>query len=128
MHFLLGLFLVSAVPEAAESPESKSRNEKDELELWEFAAQKIRPGDRWIKVRIDIDEKGRPLKCGVIASNIRSKERRFWICLAVQKQWVTKPILKDGVPVATSVERTIVEPGRSTVEEWRKARKQSRTD
>lgn len=124
MNLLLGLLLLATAPASAAPEEAKGASrEPGSLEPWQNVDE-IRPGDRWMKIRMDVDKKGRPLKCRVLSSNIRSSEQRFWMCNAMMSQWQVRPVMKDGVPIATSVERMMIMPGRATSEEWRKAKKQ----
>ncbi len=76
------------------------------------AETSIGPNDQWIRAAIDIDKKGYPTKCRVIESNIRNSERRFWFCNAMMRDWHAAPILKDGVPVASTVTRRMVLHGK----------------
>jgi hypothetical protein len=68
----------------------------------------ILPGDQWARLRLDVDKKGRPTRCGIIATNIRNKERRFWACQAFMSDWHIEPIMKDGVAVPGTVTRMFV--------------------
>jgi hypothetical protein len=64
---------------------------------WEV--RKPQPGDQWTWVYLLIDQKGRAKDCRIGDGNIRNKDTRGMICLSFQKNWYTKPILKDGKPI-----------------------------
>jgi hypothetical protein len=64
---------------------------------WE--SREILPGDQWVWVYLLIDKRGRATDCRIGEGNIRDKDRRGIICMSFQKNWYTKPILKDGQPI-----------------------------
>jgi hypothetical protein len=114
--------LIAGAPASAEEP--KSFKEPGALEPWQEGD--IQPGDRWMKMRIDVNERGLPVKCSVIESNIGRKDTRFWLCNAMMSQWRTEPIMKDGVAAKASVERMFLIPGRTRARSWEKARKEAK--
>ena len=57
------------------------------------------PGDQWAWVYLQIDKRGRATDCRIGEGNIRDKDKRGIICMSFQKNWYTKPIVKDGKPV-----------------------------
>ena len=72
----------------------------------------ILPGDQWAVMRINVDERGQPTRCGIAKTNIRSKETRYWMCQAMLSDWHIEPIMRDGVAVPGTVTRRVVMPGR----------------
>lgn len=69
------------------------------------------PGDQWAWVYLLIDKKGRATDCRIGEGNVRDKDSRGIICMSFQKNWYTKPILKDGKPVEGWFKRYFVIKG-----------------
>ena len=53
-----------------------------ELYPWQRTGDGLRPGDQWVRVRLDVDADGKPRKCAVLKSNVDS-ERRLFMCNAL---------------------------------------------
>ncbi len=74
----------------------------------------LRADDQYARIRLDVDAHGYPTKCVITSTNIRDPEMRLRICLGFTNEVRVTPILKDGRPVAGSVERMYVRPGPTT--------------
>ena len=101
------VLLLIAAPALAEEPSAK--REPGVSEPWQ-EGMPLMSGDRWARLRIDIDAKGRPLKCRVAASNL-SDSMRFYACRAFLRDWHTEPLTRDGVAVPGTVTRMLMMPG-----------------
>jgi hypothetical protein len=120
MSMLLALAAAAAL--LAEEPAKQPAKEPGALEPWQKDLP-LMSGDRWARLRIDIDERGRPLKCRIAETNL-SDNMRFWACQAFLKDWHTEPLTRDGAPVAGTVERFLIMPGRARREAEKKARRE----
>ena len=78
-------------------------------------------GDQYAEVYIDIDERGRPLKCYIGKTNI-PRDDRFWTCKAYLDDWRTDPVMKDGKAVRGTVRRDVILTG----DEHNKANREGR--
>jgi hypothetical protein len=113
------LLLLAAVPVSAAEPAPKC--EAGALEPWQ-EGMPLMSGDRWARLRIDVDSKGRPLKCRIAATNL-SESLRFYACRAFLRDWRTEPLIRNGVAVPGTVERTLMLPGPTRRRLEAKARK-----
>jgi hypothetical protein len=113
------LLLLAAAPASAEAP--AARREPGALEPWQ-EGMPLMSGDRWARLRIEVDAKGRPLKCRVAASNL-SESLRFYACQAFLRDWRTEPLIRNGVAVPGTVVRTLMMPGPTRRRLEEKARK-----
>lgn len=68
----------------------------------------LRPGDQWADIQMKVDKKGQPSDCGVTKTNIKDKEKIFWICHAMMRDWHIQPIVENGVPVPGTVTRHFI--------------------
>lgn len=91
-------------------------------ESWQPPAD-LDPASQWARVAIKIDKRGRPLDCRIVASNVRSKDLRFRMCLGIMKGWKTDPVLENGEPVETTLMETMIIPSRQAREAWSKQQK-----
>ena len=105
--WICALSLLVAAPAVAEAPAPKK--EPGTSEPWQ-EGMPLMSGDRWARLRIDIDARGRPLKCRIAVTNL-SESMRFYACRAFLRDWHTEPLMKDGVAVPGTVERTLMMPG-----------------
>ena len=80
------------------------------------------PGDFWADLLIDLDAKGRPIRCRIAAGNLKN-ELGFWFCNAMMKDGQYEPILKDGVAVPGTVKRHMTMPGKRHRDADKAARK-----
>jgi hypothetical protein len=71
------------------------------------AAEQPKPGQRWARLRIDVDSKGRPLRCRIAETNLY-RSTRFWACQGYMKNWRTLRLSDSGRP--TTVERMYIVP------------------
>ncbi len=69
------------------------------------------PGDFWADMLIDLDAKGKPLRCRIAKGNLKN-ELGFWFCNALMKDGLYEPILRDGVAVPGTVKRHMRMPGK----------------
>jgi len=123
MFEIMLAFSLAAAPAAPEPPRPR---DPENYEPW-MAEQQIRPGDRWARVRLDLDSRGRVLRCRVAASNERNSERRFWMCNAFMGgAFQTAPVMRDGVAVPGTVERFVVLPGRNSRDIYERERRRER--
>ena len=106
---------------AAAAPEPSAKREPGAPEPWQ-EGMPLMSGDRWARLRIDIDSRGRPLKCRIAASNL-SDSMRFYACQAFLRDWRTEPLTRNGVAVPGTVERTLMLPGPTRRRLEAKARK-----
>lgn len=113
------LLMVTAASTPAAEPAPK--REPGALEPWQ-EGMPLMSGDRWARLRIDVDAKGRPLKCRIAATNL-SESMRFYACQAFLRDWHTEPLMRNGVAVAGTVERTLMMPGPARRRLEEKARK-----
>lgn len=117
---------LAAAPATPATPETPRPRDPQNYEPW-LADQELRPGDRWYRMVIDIDRHGRATRCRIRASNDRSRDRRFWTCRAfLNGAFETAPIMRDGVAVAGTIERTVVMPGRNSVDIYERERRNRR--
>ena len=115
--FVLALFV--AVPALAQTPAPKK--EPGASEPWQ-QGMPLMSGDRWARLLIDVDSRGRPLKCRIAATNL-SDSMRFYACRAMLRDWRIEPIVRNGVAVPGTVERTLMMPGPARRRLEAKARK-----
>lgn len=80
------------------------------------------PGDQYAHIYIDVDEKGRPVKCSMGKTNI-PRDDRFWVCKAFMDDWHVPPAMRDGNPVRSVVERDVTMVGDKHIKADRDARK-----
>lgn len=113
------LLLLAAAPAPAAEPAAK--REPGALEPWQ-EGMPLMSGDRWARLRIDVDARGRPLKCRIAATNL-SESMRFYACRAFLRDWRTDPLTRNGVAVPGTVERTLMLPGPTRRRLEAKARK-----
>jgi hypothetical protein len=59
-------------------------------------------------VRLEVDKRGYPTRCGILRSDIRDSEMRFWVCHAFIEDWHIEPLIKDGKAVPQVVTRHFV--------------------
>ncbi|TGX52564.1 hypothetical protein E5A73_12970 [Sphingomonas gei] len=69
------------------------------------------PGDFWADMLIDLDAKGKPLRCRIAKGNLKN-ELGFWFCNAMMKDGEYEPVLQDGVAVTGTVKRQMRMPGK----------------
>jgi hypothetical protein len=112
------LALLIATAAAAEPP---AKREPGASEPWQ-EGMPLMSGDRWARLRIDVDGRGRPLKCRIAATNL-SEGLRFYACQAFLRDWHTEPLTRNGVAVPGTVERTLMMPGPARRRLEAKARK-----
>lgn len=126
---LLPALLLAAVPAAAQ--DSAQPRDPENYEPW-LAEHDIQPGDRWARVQLDLDERGRPLECRIAETNIprrRNNNMRFWVCQAFMGgAYETSPVMRDGVAVPGTVERVFVMPGRNSRDDRERSRRQYRRE
>jgi hypothetical protein len=79
-------------------------------------------GDRWARLLIEIDSRGRPLKCRIAATNL-SESMRFYACRAMLRDWRVEPLTRNGVAVPGTMQRTLMMPGPARRRLEEKARK-----
>src|ERR1700739_3836873 len=63
----------------------------------------MRPGDHWADIQMKVDKKGQPTDYLVTKTDIRDKEKVFWLCHAIMRDWHIQPIVENGVPVPGTV-------------------------
>jgi len=80
------------------------------------------PGDFWADMLIDLDAKGKPLRCRIAKSNLKN-ELGFWFCNALMKDGAYEPVMQDGVAVPGTVRRHMRMPGKRHREADEAARK-----
>lgn len=119
MRLTLSVLLLAAASAPAAEPSPK--REPGALEPWQ-EGMPLMSGDRWARLRIDVDAKGRPLKCRIAATNL-SDSLRFYACQAFLRDWHTEPLTRNGVAVPGTVERTLMMPGPTRRRLEAKARK-----
>lgn len=68
----------------------------------------MRHGDHWADIQMKVDKKGQPTDCLVTKTDIRDKEKIFWLCHAMLRDWHIQPIVENGVAVAGTVTRHMV--------------------
>ena len=112
------LIVTAAAAPAAEPP---AKREPGAAEPWQ-EGMPLMSGDRWARLRIDVDSRGRPLKCRIAATNL-SDSMRFYACQAFLRDWRTDPLTRNGVAVPGTVERTLMMPGPTRRRLGAKARK-----
>lgn len=127
---ILPLALLLAVsPLAAQQPAHTPDNPRDpeNYEPW-LAEQGILPGDKWARVRLDLDARGRPLRCRIAATNIRNRTQRFYFCNAFMGgAFQTEPVRDaNGAAVPGTIERVLVMPGRNSRDAHERARREQR--
>ena len=88
---LLLLAALSAAPIPAQEP----------------SAHAPKPGERWALLRIDVDAKGRPVRCRIKETNLY-RSSRFWACHGYMKNWRTQRLTDAGRP--TTVEQMYIVP------------------
>lgn len=113
------LALFAAAPALAQTPAPKK--EPGAPEPWQ-QGMPLMSGDRWARLLIDVDSRGRPLKCRIAATNL-SDSMRFYACRAMLRDWRVEPIVRNGVAVPGTVERTLMMPGPARRRLEAKARK-----
>jgi len=113
------LALLAAASASAQSPATPK--EPGASEPWQ-QGMPLMSGDRWARLLIDVDAKGRPLKCRIAATNL-SDSMRFYACRAMLRDWRVQPIVRNGVAVPGTVERTLMMPGPARRRLEAKARK-----
>jgi hypothetical protein len=91
--------------------------------LYPWQTSERMQGDQWATLSIDIDTKGRPLNCRIIAGYIKDDELGHWFCNAVTRDGRFDPVVKDGQPVAGTVTRTMTLRGRRHTSQDDAARK-----
>lgn len=124
MRFVLPALLLLLAPAYATAAGPAPKREPGALEPWQ-EGMPLMSGDRWARLRIDVDAKGRPLKCRIAASNL-SDSMRFYACRAMLRDWRIEPLTRDGVAVPGTVERTLMLPGPARRRLEAKARKRWR--
>jgi hypothetical protein len=108
MRLVLSAWLLLAVaPALAQAP--APNKEPGALEPWQ-EGMPLMSGDRWARLLIDVDSRGRPLKCRIAATNL-SDSMRFYACQAMLRDWRVEPLIKHGVAVPGTVQRTLMMPG-----------------
>lgn len=85
--------------------------------------EEIVPGDQYATIFIDVDAKGRSTNCRVGANNLPDSETRFWVCRAMMSEGQIVAEVRNGVPVASTVTRSMVMRGRQYEREDDAARK-----
>ncbi|HEX8257893.1 MAG TPA: hypothetical protein VF589_09675 [Allosphingosinicella sp.] len=121
----LALLATSSAGLASQAGDKKPFEEPGAREEWQ-EDQPLRPGDKWIRVRMYVDKAGKPTKCRTIKSNIRSDSLRFQVCQAMMRDWHIEPVIENGVAVETSVERMMIMPGPATRAAEEAARKRAK--
>ena len=119
---------LAAAASPAFAQEAERPRDPQNYEPW-LAEQQVRPGDKWARVQLDLDARGRPLRCRIVASNIRRGQNnmRFYVCNAFMGGgFETAPVMRDGVAVPGTIERFIVIPGRNSRDEYQRARREHR--
>ena len=106
--------------------EPSPKREPGALEPWQ-EGMPLMSGDRWARLHIDVDARGRPLKCRIAATNL-SESMRFYACQAFLRDWRTEPLTRNGVAVPGTVERTLMLPGPARRRLEEKARKRWRAE
>ncbi len=79
-------------------------------------------GDLYAEIFINVDERGKPLKCSIGKTNIPGDDR-FFACKAFLDDWHTDPIIRDGIAVRGTVERYLTMAGGKHEKANRDARK-----
>lgn len=79
-------------------------------------------GDRWADVSIDIDARGRPLRCRMGKNNLES-DMGFWVCRSMMSNAKFEQVKKDGVLVGNTVKSSFLLIGRKHREADEVARK-----
>jgi hypothetical protein len=107
-----------AVPAAAQDlcPVLKPGN------FYPWQATERMPGDFWADLLIDLDAKGKPIRCRIAAGNLKH-ELGFWFCNTMLKDGVYEPIVRDGVAVPGTVKRHMTMPGKRRRDADKAARK-----
>jgi hypothetical protein len=113
------LLLVAAAPAMAQG--RAAPKEPGASEPWQ-QGMPLMSGDRWARLLIDVDAKGRPLKCRIAATNL-SDSLRFYACQAMLRDWHIEPLTRNGLAVPRTVERTLMMPGPTRRRLEQKARK-----
>ena len=75
---------------------------------WSANIPRIMSGDLWAWVYLDLDKKGRPLRCYIGQTNISGDETRANLCRSFVSGWKATPLMKDGVPVAGTTRRQVI--------------------
>ncbi|QAY79603.1 hypothetical protein [Sphingosinicella sp. BN140058] len=68
----------------------------------------LHPGDQWADMVLDINKRGRVTRCRMGANNIRSSDRRWYVCNSFLKGWFTDPVMKDGKPIDGVIRRRFI--------------------
>jgi hypothetical protein len=106
---LIAAALLTLIPASAPAAEPSPKREAGALEPWQ-EGMPLMSGDRWARLHIDVDARGRPLKCRIAATNL-SESMRFYACQAFLRDWRTEPLTRNGIAVPGTVERTLMLPG-----------------
>jgi len=126
MIYLIFATMLAAAAEPAAGGERAEPRDPQNYTPW-LAEQEIRPGDRWARVRLDIDARGRPTRCRIAETNVRRGDLRFYMCNAFMGgAFVTEPAMENGVAVPGTIERLVVLPGRNSRREHERARREHR--
>lgn len=121
MRMILSALVLLTLSVSASAAQPPAKREPGALEPWQ-EGMPLMSGDRWARLRIDVDSRGRPLKCRIAATNL-SESLRFYACRAFLRDWHTEPLMRDGVAVPGTVERTLMMPGPARRRLEAKARK-----
>jgi len=117
LRFLPAVALVLSGPAlAATCPE----REPGATYPWQIQDQL--PGDQYAHLYIEVDEKGHPIKCSFGKSNI-PRDDRFWVCKAYMDDWHVPPVMRNGKPVRSVIERDLTLIGDKHAKANRDARK-----
>ena len=79
----------------------------DPGDLYPWQSRERMSGDQWADMLIDIDPSGKPTGCRVRKSNV-SRDMHFFMCRALTAQGEFDPVIRDGVPVAGTIERSFL--------------------
>lgn len=63
-----------------------------------WQSEEIMPGDKWAELSIDINAKGRPVRCRLGRNNLES-DMGFWICRSMMSDAKFPDVKKNGVLV-----------------------------
>jgi len=111
MRIALGLLVMLAAAPAAAQSGSEVRRLRPVPPPPELAGR-IRPRDRWARLGLAIDRTGRVTNCRILSTNEASSERRYYFCRAFLRDYRAEPLMENGVPVAGTITRVFVLPGR----------------
>ena len=89
-HSLVFVLAFVGAPSWADTP--CKRIQPGALYPWQTSERM--QGDQWATLSIDIDKKGRPLNCRIVAGYIKEDELGHWFCNAVTRDGRFEPVIR----------------------------------